>query len=390
LEYRKLPLEAAVSASYLGIFRQSVVRSVSKPVPIADDSGTVRKRSRDEAAAAVAGLSPRERQVLQGLLAGLSNKGIARRLGLSPRTVEMHRAHMMAALGAATLPEALRLGIDAGLPSLDEAGGARPEAGLRREETLRLALEAAGEGAWDWNLATGEIGLTEALVERLGAVPDRERFEALIHPGDRAEWRRRLDDHLAGRSDHFACEYRIRTADGGWRWSDVRGRIVERDPATGKPLRLVGTTRDATARKAAEAAALDSAELLDLVRRGAGAALWDIDGAIVHLCERGRELHGLDRPEDAELPLSDYAELLHPDDRAAVFAAIDQAMASRAPATAEFRVRRPGGGWRRLLAIGKAVDRPGGGVRVVGLTQDVTEGEVAALDLRRAPERLSR
>lgn len=330
--------------------------------------------------------------MLQGLLAGLSNKGIARRLGLSPRTVEMHRAHMMAALGAANLPEALRLGLDAGLPSLDEAAGARPEAGLRRDETLRLALEAAGDGAWDWNLATGEIGLSEALVERLGAVPDREGFEALIHPGDREEWRRRLDDHLAGRSDQFACEYRIRTADGGWRWSDVRGRIVERDPATGKPLRMVGTTRDATARKAGEAAALDSAELLDLARRGAGAALWDIDldSAIVHLCERGRELHGLDRPGDAELPLADYAELVHPGDRERVFAAIDEAVASRAPAVAEFRVRRPDGGWRRLLAIGKAVDGPDGGVRLVGLTQDVTEGEVAALDLRRASERLSR
>ncbi|MEA3039017.1 MAG: hypothetical protein QOE79_1530 [Sphingomonadales bacterium] len=366
---------------------------MSKPAPFVQDTpGAVRRPSREDTAAAVERLSRRERQVLQGLLAGLSNKGMARRLGLSPRTVEMHRAHMMAALGAATLPEALRLGIDAGLPGLGEAGGARPDPGLGREEILRLALEAAGDGAWDWNLGTGEIRLTEALVERLGAVPDRGRFETLIHPGDRAQWRRRLDDHLAGRSGQFACEYRIRAADGGWRWSDVRGRIVERDPATGAPLRMAGTTRDATARKAAETAALDSAELLDLARRGAGAALWDIDidGATVRLCERGRELHGLGRPEDSELALADYAELVHPDDRESVLAAIDEAVASRAPAVAEFRVRRPGGGWRRLLAIGKAVDRPGGGLRVVGLTQDVTEGEVAALDLRRAPERLSR
>jgi len=365
---------------------------VSKRDPIVqDDVPAGEPAGRRRPGAAVEGLSPRERQVLQGLLAGLSNKGIARRLGLSHRTVEMHRANMMAALGAGNLPEALRLGLEAGLPSLDEAAGGRPDSGPGRDETLRLALEAAGEGAWDWNVATGEIRLSEALVERLGAVPDRERFEALIHPSDREEWRRRLDDHLAGRSEQFACEYRIRTVDGGWRWSDVSGRIVERDPATGKPLRVVGTTRDSTARKAGEAAAAaDSAELLDLARLGAGAALWDIDldSAVVHLCERGRELHGLDRPEDSELPLSDYAELVHPDDREAVLAAIDRAVASHAPATAEFRVRRPEGGWRRLLAIGKAVDRPDGSARVVGLTQEVTEG--AALDLRRAPERLSR
>jgi two-component system response regulator FixJ len=64
-------------------------------------------------------LSPRERQILQGLLAGLSNKAIARRLHLSPRTVEMHRANMMEDLGTASLAEAIRLAIDAELAPLD-------------------------------------------------------------------------------------------------------------------------------------------------------------------------------------------------------------------------------------------------------------------------------
>lgn len=64
-------------------------------------------------------LSPRELQILRGLLAGLSNKEIARRLHLSPRTVEMHRANMMEELGTASLAEALRLAIDAELAPLD-------------------------------------------------------------------------------------------------------------------------------------------------------------------------------------------------------------------------------------------------------------------------------
>ena len=72
------------------------------------------------AAARVRTLSPRERQVLQGLVGGLSNKEIARRLGLSPRTVEMHRASLMADLGVASLSEAVRIAIDAELAPLDE------------------------------------------------------------------------------------------------------------------------------------------------------------------------------------------------------------------------------------------------------------------------------
>jgi two-component system response regulator FixJ len=63
-------------------------------------------------------LSEREREVLQGLLAGLANKQLAATLALSPRTIEMHRARMMEHLGAHTLPEALRVAFDADLPPL--------------------------------------------------------------------------------------------------------------------------------------------------------------------------------------------------------------------------------------------------------------------------------
>ena len=54
-------------------------------------------------------LSAREREVLACLNAGKSNKLIARDLGLSTRTVEMHRANMMQRLGVRSLPEALKI-----------------------------------------------------------------------------------------------------------------------------------------------------------------------------------------------------------------------------------------------------------------------------------------
>jgi len=59
------------------------------------------------ARARIAGMSARERAVLGGLLAGGTNKTIARDLGISPRTVEFHRTHVMERLGARTLPEAV-------------------------------------------------------------------------------------------------------------------------------------------------------------------------------------------------------------------------------------------------------------------------------------------
>lgn len=67
------------------------------------------------ARARIACLTPRECEVLRALVRGGSNKAIAFSLGLSARTVEMHRANMMSRLGVRTLPEALRLAYDAGL-----------------------------------------------------------------------------------------------------------------------------------------------------------------------------------------------------------------------------------------------------------------------------------
>jgi len=68
-----------------------------------------------EAQVVVAGLSPREREVLEGLAEGLPNKTIAYDLGISPRTVEVHRANIMTKLQARSLSDALRIAFAAGL-----------------------------------------------------------------------------------------------------------------------------------------------------------------------------------------------------------------------------------------------------------------------------------
>jgi two-component system response regulator FixJ len=66
-------------------------------------------------ASRVASLSPRERQVMEGLVAGLSNKAIARDFDISPRTVEVYRANLMSKMQAANLSELVRLAMRAGL-----------------------------------------------------------------------------------------------------------------------------------------------------------------------------------------------------------------------------------------------------------------------------------
>lgn len=71
---------------------------------------TIRARSNMEQ------LSQREREVISALSDGLTNKGIAQRLNISPRTVELHRTHALGKLGAANSCDAVRIALEAKLP----------------------------------------------------------------------------------------------------------------------------------------------------------------------------------------------------------------------------------------------------------------------------------
>lgn len=89
-------------------------RRVVGVIDIIQDAGSP-DPSEATAARMLAPLSPRERQVLLGLVAGQANKGIARDLGISPRTVEIHRANMMDKLGCHSLAEVVRTALTAGV-----------------------------------------------------------------------------------------------------------------------------------------------------------------------------------------------------------------------------------------------------------------------------------
>ena len=77
-------------------------------------TGAKMEAETQDIAARIASLSPRERQVMKGLVAGLSNKMIAREYDISPRTIEVYRANVMTKMQAGSLSELVRLAMRAG------------------------------------------------------------------------------------------------------------------------------------------------------------------------------------------------------------------------------------------------------------------------------------
>ena len=124
------------------------------------------------------------------------------------------------------------------------------------EERLALALDSGSDGLWDWNVVTGEVKLSDHWFSMLGYATGEieshiSTWQALAHPDDAEQARLLLNEHLAGRTPTYECEYRLKTRSGGYAWTLARGKVVSRAP-DGRALRMVGTHIDVTKRKAAD------------------------------------------------------------------------------------------------------------------------------------------
>lgn len=126
------------------------------------------------------------------------------------------------------------------------------------QERLDLALKSADMGLWDWHIPSEKIEYNGRWASLLGCGPGLssslgELWEQFIYPDDLQEVKALMAAHLAGESEQFEAEYRVRHQDGYWMWVIDRGRITERDDE-GRPVRMVGTVQDITDRKQANLA----------------------------------------------------------------------------------------------------------------------------------------
>ena len=145
----------------------------------------------------------------------------------------------------------------------NELAAHRKVAGLLQEaaaneQRWQFALEGAGDGVWDWNLATNDFHHSARASSMLGYAEGevgarQEDWAALIHPQDSARVRAARVAHLEGKAALVYEEMRVRCKDGAWKRILTRGMVTQRD-AQGRPLRMTGTLTDVTQQRAAEAA----------------------------------------------------------------------------------------------------------------------------------------
>lgn len=167
---------------------------------------------------------------------------------------------------------------------------------ISSEERLAMALRGANAGLWDWNVQTGELIVNARWAEMLGYAHEElqpvsaETWRRLCHPDDLVEAERLLWQQLAGETDYYLCELRMKHKDGRWIWIQDSGKCMEWTP-DGKPLRMVGTHVDVSARKQSEELREDVERIIrhDL-RAPAGSAV-----SVARLLAESPDLSGEDR-----------------------------------------------------------------------------------------------
>jgi PAS domain S-box-containing protein len=123
------------------------------------------------------------------------------------------------------------------------------------EERLRLAIDSVNDGIFDLDNINNELYFSPRYYTMLGydpyeMPPGRETWENLLHPDDRAKSIAWLEEMIQ-KNKSWAMEFRLRTKAGKYKWILGRGRVTEVGE-DGQPLRLTGTHKDITERKAAE------------------------------------------------------------------------------------------------------------------------------------------
>jgi PAS domain S-box-containing protein len=154
------------------------------------------------------------------------------------------------------------------------------------EQRLMLALEATGDGVWDWDILANSCFYSSGWKQILGYDEHEigsslEEFESRVHPDDSDRFKEALRAHLVGEKLPYNHQFRLRCRNGSYKWIQKQGRIVAWDD-DGKPLRMLGTMRDISAQKKAEEGLRQQSELLQALFRATPFAvcLFDRDDRI--------------------------------------------------------------------------------------------------------------
>jgi len=262
------------------------------------------------------------------------------------------------------------------------------------EERLEQAVTGTNLGLWDEDIVTGKSSRNRQWFKMIGYTTEEidlrtNEWTGLIHPDDRQMAMSKYNDHISGKTPLYEAVFRMKAKTGGWKWIQSVGKVSHRD-ADGKPLRIIGTHRDITARKRVEEEFRESEERLDLAVTGANLGLWD-NNLITGENTLNKQYAAILGYEEGEVGTNfeSFQKLVHPDDLPEMMKIFQRHLDGKTPFyEAEFRMRTKTGGWKWMQSVGRVSERDKNGkpLRILGTQRDITDRKRGEEVLRQSKE----
>lgn len=271
------------------------------------------------------------------------------------------------------------------LALLDRNAAVAPGSCSETEERLRLVVESARVGTWDYDLISGEVVWDRNSRDLFGVPAEGPLTYSLvlscIHYEDRREVENAIKEALEPASGGtYEKEFRVQWPDGSIHWVLGKGKVLYAGKGIDRhPVRFIGINHDLTEHRLAEKNLEEVAEAYRLALEGADLGTWDMDlkKKVYSGDERCRHLFGV--PETETLSAARVLQAIHPDDRERVLQAV---MRARDPSSdgryeAEYRTIWPDGSVHWVHARGQAFFAGEGAqrrpVRFTGTVMEITE-----------------
>jgi adenylate cyclase len=258
------------------------------------------------------------------------------------------------------------------------------------EERYSIAMDAANEGLWDWDLERGDMYISPKLARDLALSLDKDgristdAWQERIYPDDITGYHGAIRSHLRGETEFYSCEFRARAASGDYVWLFHRGLGLRSED--GQVFRMAGSTTDITDRKEVELKVRESEERYALATEAAteGIYEWDLATNGLNVSERLKDIVGV-----GSLTSDSWAARVHPEDMPTYRTAIvDHMKGVTDYLSCEYRIRREDGDYIWAADNATSVrDENGTVLRLVGAIADVTERRRAEEELRDAKAR---
>jgi PAS domain S-box-containing protein len=243
---------------------------------------------------------------------------------------------------------------------------------MESEARMKFAQEVSGIVTWEWNVLSDALTYSSNDVALFGRhIRSMDDFWACVHPADVARLKEVLQRTLHA-SEMHEWEFRVLAEDAP-RWISSRATLV-RD-SDQRPVKMIGVSIDITERRRAEAALRQNEALLAKAQAIAhlGGWYWNIQTDDCQWTDEAYRIFGW-APQAFKVTMERYLASIVEQDRARVKAAIDAAIADKAPYRIDYTIQLPDGSLRNIHEEGEvSLDEHGNAANMVGASQDVTE-----------------